>query len=439
MIIKENIISILFILKFLLAPSSGITKLTRSTDTSAPDESDMNLIDQWLNSSKNSTPSNENPNRDDLNAPSSSTTTTLRPTTKAPSANISEVSQKKNEKGEPCKCVKFYLCNVKEDNVTSTTMVPSATEATSPSTPTSSETTVATNAGTESSQNIADVVDIRDDLKSKCPDFEICCAVKNIKEKVLTTSTPATPITSESAPTPVTTPPPYSGHKHCGHRNEQGIAGSKQVGEKEAKFGEFPWTAAIINLEKTEDNFTVHKYIGGGSLIHPKVILTVAHNVLRKSKSNLKVRLGEWDTQTNEESYPSQDRNVEKVIMHKLFLKKTLYNDVALLILDEEVNFAPNVDTICLPPLPKKGKKSISFDEQLCVSAGWGKDQFGAEGRYSEIMKKVTVPVMPHKQCEKELKKSEKLPNFVLDKSFMCAGGSESGEDTCKGKENFGI
>lgn len=56
----------------------------------------------------------------------------------------------------------------------------------------------------------------------------------------------------------------------------------------------------------------------------------------------------------------------------------------------------------------------------------------GAEGRYSEIMKKVAVPIVPKDKCQSDLSKSEKLPGFRLDKSFVCAGGSESGDDTCK-------
>lgn len=107
---------------------------------------------------------------------------------------------------------------------------------------------------------------------------------------------------------------------------------------------------------------------------HVSLLIQITVMLSRKNHSTLKVRLGEWDTQTNDEPFPSQDRGVQKVIVHEHFLLKTLYNDVALLILDEEIRFAPNVDTICLPPL---NIKKPTFDGQICYSAGWGKDHFG--------------------------------------------------------------
>lgn len=64
---------------------------------------------------------------------------------------------------------------------------------------------------------------------------------------------------------------------------------------------------------------SLNVYVGGGSLIHPSVVLTAAHYVA--VPKTLRVRAGEWDTQTTKEIYPYQDRDVSSVVVHKDFNK----------------------------------------------------------------------------------------------------------------------
>jgi len=60
----------------------------------------------------------------------------------------------------------------------------------------------------------------------------------------------------------------------CGQWNPGGV-GFRIVGSgNEAQFGEFPWMVAI--LKKDEDN---NNNLCGGSLIHPKVVLTAIHYI----------------------------------------------------------------------------------------------------------------------------------------------------------------
>lgn len=69
---------------------------------------------------------------------------------------------------------------------------------------------------------------------------------------------------------------------YCGIRNPDGID-FKLVGnqEQEAEYGEFPWMVAILDNNYTPRSPNKKLLLCGGSLITPRVVLTVAHCVYR--------------------------------------------------------------------------------------------------------------------------------------------------------------
>lgn len=213
----------------------------------------------------------------------------------------------------------------------------------------------------------------------------------------------------------------------CGIRNVDGV-GFRITGDKdgEAQFGEFPWTVAILKEEKALDGQILNVYVCGGSIIEPGVILTAAHCVDKKDPLSLKVRAGEWDTQTKDEIFPHQDRQVRDYVIHPEYYKGGLFNDIALLFLSSPVDIVENVNTVCLP------NHGDIFDGNRCFASGWGKDLFGKEGKYQVILKRVELPIVPREPCIHKLRNTRLGKHFQLHHSFICAGG-EAGRDTCKG------
>ena len=223
-------------------------------------------------------------------------------------------------------------------------------------------------------------------------------------------------------------PPPEPYVPTCGQRNPDGLR-ARITGFKdhESQFGEIPWMTAVLRVENLggEDrNF----FVCGGSLIHERAVLTAAHCVEKlKPDARLRVRLGEWDTQNDNELFPHVDVDVERFIIHEDFSSRRLNDDVAILLLREPAPLQPHVDTLCLPD-PK-----LEYDPTgvQCVATGWGKDAF-VGGKFQTVLKQVPLPLVSNADCQASLRTTQLQRYFRLDPSFRCAGGI-GGEDTCTG------
>ncbi|CAL1266443.1 unnamed protein product [Larinioides sclopetarius] len=215
---------------------------------------------------------------------------------------------------------------------------------------------------------------------------------------------------------------PYD-HK-CGNRNPGGINGRILTpnADGEAQFGEWPWQAAILKNAAGELIFKC-----GGTLIDDRHIITVAHCVDKflDNKNSMIIRLGEWDTQNTDEFMPHEDYGAQEIFIHSQYRPSNLHNDIAVVRLNKTVNFKPHIDTACLP------QDEDDFTGQECVATGWGTDAY-QEGKYSLIMKEITLPVISNAECQALLRKTRLGPRFKLHNGFLCAGG-KAGQDACKG------
>lgn len=179
---------------------------------------------------------------------------------------------------------------------------------------------------------------------------------------------------------------------------------------------EFPWAVAILDEAELhmKKNASV---LFGGSLIAPNVVLTIAHRLDPKKKHSYYVRLGEWDLDSTGEQFSHKDVAIKDIIIHKDYDIENVHNDIALLILEESVAMAPNINTICLP------EPHENFDYQSeCFVAGWGKLKYENK-KFERVLKRIKLGTLTHNACEKRLRETSLGQYFELFEGFICAGG----------------
>jgi hypothetical protein len=118
-------------------------------------------------------------------------------------------------------------------------------------------------------------------------------------------------------------------------------------------------------------------------------------------------------------------KNVESFLIHKDWKTYTTpYDgDIALLTLESDVKFKPNIQPICLPPLEWKNK---ALQEGKIV--GWGFSERSDRTKVEDIPRKAQINAPPtNEQCFLTYKD---LVSLSSNRTF-CAGGNKIGP--CKG------
>ncbi|XP_055534932.1 phenoloxidase-activating factor 2-like [Wyeomyia smithii] len=244
-----------------------------------------------------------------------------------------------------------------------------------------------------------------------CEVLQRCCKLEDVREPIKAIDEECGDDCEEPLPT-------------CGQSNPN-ITAHRVHDPAIAQFGEFPWMVALLeNVELLGEPKLM--YFCGGSLIHPRVVLTAAHCLKDRNAESIQARLGEWETTKENEIFKHENYAVQKTIIHESYHAKKFFNDVALLILEKEAHMKSHIRPICLPAPDE------SFDGVDCISNGWGRTRFNKQDSYAEILKKVQLPTVKHSKCAKLLRKTRLGPFFQLHPGFMCAGG-QAGTDTCLG------
>ncbi|XP_054083131.1 serine protease easter-like isoform X2 [Zeugodacus cucurbitae] len=199
-----------------------------------------------------------------------------------------------------------------------------------------------------------------------------------------------------------------------------------------ADIDEFPWTALLIYTRANGDK----GFFCGASLINDRYVVTGAHCVSKEMLGGsfrlTGVRLGEWNIETLQDcqfdrkgnklcSDPPIDLNIEEEICHPLYNYTTQTHDIALLRLQEKVNYNDFTSPICLPVSTSSSKSN--YEGVTMGIAGWGAIETAPR---TQKKLKALIQGENFERC-KAIYNNE----IEIDNTKICAVSEKKGVDTC--------
>jgi len=183
------------------------------------------------------------------------------------------------------------------------------------------------------------------------------------------------------------------------------------VGGRLVNDNRYDWIVSIQN------KFGYHDC--GGSLIHPRIVLTAAHCLSSKAR-DMKLVMGKRNLKNSDTSRVER-RTVARIIRHPSYNYATDENDIALLV------FTKPIDSKPLLKLAPSRNQSLETPGAVSVVAGWG--DLSSGGRSTSRLHHVSVPVVSRSQCTE----SGAYPKSWITGSMLCAGYRGGGKDSCQG------
>ncbi|KAL0984526.1 hypothetical protein UPYG_G00142670 [Umbra pygmaea] len=188
------------------------------------------------------------------------------------------------------------------------------------------------------------------------------------------------------------------------------------VGGQDAKEGAWPWQVDIQSK---------NGHVCGGSIIHSEWVLSAAHcfpNPFDLSGYTLyigRLMLNDWNP--NEIS-----RRIKGIVIPSSYSDPKSGQDMALLQLDQPVQWSMHIHPICLPA------SGTEFSGDLpCYVTGWGNIREGVALSGVATLQQVQVPIISTSSCRTMYNQASEPVDILYD--MICAGFQEGGKDSCQG------
>ncbi len=135
------------------------------------------------------------------------------------------------------------------------------------------------------------------------------------------------------------------------------------VGGKNAGWAQYPWQ---VSVRRTSFFGFSSTHRCGGAVLNENFIATAGHCVDDLLTSQIRIRVGEYDFSHIQEQLPYIERGISKKIVHPKYNFYTYEYDLALVRLEQPLEFAPHISPICLP-----ATEDLLVGENATLT-GWG-------------------------------------------------------------------
>ena len=187
-----------------------------------------------------------------------------------------------------------------------------------------------------------------------------------------------------------------------------------------------------IQLKNKQGQFQHHC---GGSVINENFIITAAHCVVNISISKMQLVFG-----TTKLDMINEKRFVKQSYVHPMYHSDYFYYDLALLELDNPLQFSPSISPVCIPTDPINDVDSRR--QQAATWLGWGKIGPGKNVSASSVLRQTLMKVFSQTFCNSTRTINDQNGNPIswspyLPKLFqsdlICAGYEGGVSTSCPG------
>lgn len=201
------------------------------------------------------------------------------------------------------------------------------------------------------------------------------------------------------------------------------------IGGEATRVSDYPWRVALVHRDDSRETpiSLLEGQFCGGTLIHPRWVLTAAHCVFDNSyywgnllsNTAIDVVLGAHNLRTD----VGERVHVNRIIPHTDYNASAINNDIALLELERAVEY-PTVGLV--------GSHAVIPEGTLATAIGWGNTSDVLERPlFLDELQQVTLPIVSNETCTAA---AEALGYYsVISAGEMCAGLAEGGKDVCFG------